>query len=866
MKRILLSLALCLGAAGGSFAQSRMVSLPDTIGVPGTVLQLPVRVSGISPSDGVTSAQFTFTFPSTEFDLIGVSLTGTLLESSGSVEFNSALKRVAVASPDTLSGNGVLFHLNLRVRSNATKYSTHSIGFADAILNEGVPSMSTDPGTIRVKGLTIQPGYVNNLLLSDTLAFRLTGDGQAPFTWSVSNTSIARIDADGVLRPQTLGFVRVHVTDSQGLRDSTNLFRIQPSALANLTISMPDTTIRQTRVLRMPVRTSDLTGIGASSFETVITYPPSALTFLGIDTIGTAVSGGPSPLVNQIADRIRVAYASDTPLSGSGELFALRFQVSPTYQGGVSLGFQEARFNEDLIPILDHGSVNILPAPPILLSPNPLHTTPGRSVALSVSGTGTAPYTYHIEASGIASESNGTVTGIARGVTRVRAIDSEGFPSPWVPLQVFDIEARLPDTTVVYPDTMRLPLTVEALDGLDVRSVEAIVRIDTTMFRWLGWQRTSLTEGMSVEAERKGNDIRLAFAGNQPLRGSGALFALSFVPRPGTADNARMPVQLMRLRFNETSDTTATAQLISGALTNDWNWQVPTAPKRVNAELIEGVSFGVRLTWELPDTNGGRPITDYIIEYRDTTASAPWTLHSDGISTERTTSLTSLPGRKTYLFRVSAVNSEGRGPAAESQPVDVGFAVPTAPQSVLSSPLPGSEIAMSLSWTPPSDNGGYAITDYQIEFKRSSDSDWTPFTDGISAATNATVGGLQPAVSYDFRVAAVNRLGRGPFSSPVSATDLESSPETVLVTALLGNYPNPFNPTTQIRYQLSASGHVRLTVFDILGRQVAVLAEGTQPAGHHSIAFDASGLTSGVYLYRLDTDSRSFTKTLLLVK
>lgn len=866
MKRIFLSLALCLGAASGGFAQSRVVSLPDTTGVPGTVLQLPVRVSGISSTDGVTSAQFTFTFPSNEFDLIGVSLTGSLLESSGSVEFNSALKRVAVATPDTLAGNGVLFHLNFRVRPTATKYTTHSIGFSEAILNEGVPSMSTDPGTIRVKGLSIQPGYVNNLLLTDSLAFGLTGDGQAPYAWSVSNESIATIDTDGVLRPQSLGFVRVYVTDSQGLRDSTNVFRIQPAALANLTVSMPDTTTRQTRVLRMPVRSSDLTGIGASSFETVITYPPSILTFLGIDTIGTAVSGGPSPLVNQIADRIQVAYASDTPLSGSGELFALRFQVSATYQGGITLGFQEARFNEDLIPFLDHGSVNILPAPPIELSPNPVHTTPGRSVSLSVSGAGSSPFSYQIEASGIASESNGTVTGISRGLTRIRAIDAEGFPSPWVPLQVFDIEARLPDTTVVYPDTMRLPLTVEALDGLNIQSIEAIVRIDTTQFHWLGWQRTSLTEAMSVETERKGNDIRLAFASNQPLSGSGALFTLLFLPHPGTADNERMPLQLMRLRFNETSDTTATAQLISGGLTNDWNWQVPSEPKRVNAELHDGVPFGVRLTWEAPDTNGGRPITDYIIEYRDTTTATSWTIHTDGVSTDTTALLTSLSGRKTYMFRVSAVNSEGRGPSAESQPLDVGFTVPSVPQAVLSNPLPGSEIAMSLSWTPPSDNGGYSITDYLIEYKRSSDTDWTVFNDGISADTSAIVTGLDPDISYDFRVAAVNRLGRGPYSSPVSATDLESALETVLVTRLLGNYPNPFNPTTQIRYQLSVAGHVRLTVFDILGRQIAVLTEGSQPAGHHDITFDASRLTSGVYLYRLDANGRSFTKTFLLVK
>ena len=71
--------------------------------------------------------------------------------------------------------------------------------------------------------------------------------------------------------------------------------------------------------------------------------------------------------------------------------------------------------------------------------------------------------------------------------------------------------------------------------------------------------------------------------------------------------------------------------------------------------------------------------------------------------------------------------------------------------------------------------------------------------------------------------------------------------------SLSQNYPNPFNPSTMITYQTAKTGQVRLSVYDILGREVATLVNSVQPQGLHEVRFDGGALSSGVYIYRLQT-------------
>jgi hypothetical protein len=80
------------------------------------------------------------------------------------------------------------------------------------------------------------------------------------------------------------------------------------------------------------------------------------------------------------------------------------------------------------------------------------------------------------------------------------------------------------------------------------------------------------------------------------------------------------------------------------------------------------------------------------------------------------------------------------------------------------------------------------------------------------------------------------------------------------------NYPNPFNPVTSISFNLVKSSHVRLEVFNVAGERVATLVNEPRNAGLHYVDFDASSLSSGIYIYRLIAGEVTESKEMLLMK
>lgn len=125
--------------------------------------------------------------------------------------------------------------------------------------------------------------------------------------------------------------------------------------------------------------------------------------------------------------------------------------------------------------------------------------------------------------------------------------------------------------------------------------------------------------------------------------------------------------------------------------------------------------------------------------------------------------------------------------------------------------------------------------------------------------------GLENGRSYHYELISVSLNGDRAVVGELNATPAASA-AVVTELALHQNYPNPFNPETNISFDLVETGAVTLNIYNAVGQQVASLLNGTMSEGRHTVVFDATGLPSGLYFYRLTAGATTMQKKMLLLK
>jgi len=238
---------------------------------------------------------------------------------------------------------------------------------------------------------------------------------------------------------------------------------------------------------------------------------------------------------------------------------------------------------------------------------------------------------------------------------------------------------------------------------------------------------------------------------------------------------------------------------------------------------------------------------------------------NDSTLVDSTRTVAGLSSFTRYFWRVSGLSGGTGGVFSSTWRFRTQAPIPSQVQLVSPSDLGNVKVPFVIRWSatqPPSTRYSLEVSVDSLFSIRSVDSTLTD-----TSKTEASL----PFGRYWWRVSGGNIEAWGQVSETRSfiVGDLavdghgEVIPQSYVLTQ---NYPNPFNPTTNIDFGLPRAGHVLLEVFDILGGRVAILANGTLQPGMYQVQFDARGLTSGIYFYRLTTPEGSLLRKMLVVK
>jgi immune inhibitor A len=204
-----------------------------------------------------------------------------------------------------------------------------------------------------------------------------------------------------------------------------------------------------------------------------------------------------------------------------------------------------------------------------------------------------------------------------------------------------------------------------------------------------------------------------------------------------------------------------------------------------------------------------------------------------------------------------------------------GYEIADAPLPIQLATFTGSylsENVAKLTWMTLSE-----VDNYGFEVQKSLDSTFNFVTiENSFVAGNGTtvdrhyysfIDSSSTPSSY-YRLMQLDRSGAVHYSEAIKPTAATGITEQAVPAgyALSQNYPNPFNPTTGIRFQVPGVSNVKITVYDMLGKEVAVLVNEKKSAGTYEVRFDGAGLATGMYIYRLVAGQYVETKRMLLVK
>ena len=286
----------------------------------------------------------------------------------------------------------------------------------------------------------------------------------------------------------------------------------------------------------------------------------------------------------------------------------------------------------------------------------------------------------------------------------------------------------------------------------------------------------------------------------------------------------------------------------------------PPAPVAITATNITQTGF--QANW-----NASTGATSYQLDVSTNNEFSSFVTGYNNLTVNGTNqSVTGLTAGTTYYYRVRAVNANG---TSGNSNIISTLTIPPNPVAIAATNI--TQTGFQANW-----NASTGATSYQLDV--SLNNSFSSFVTGYNNltvnGTNQSVTGLTQGTQYYYRVRSVNASGESGNSNiievtmPVSSDDPNNVP---VVTELIGCYPNPFNPTTTIKFSLDGPQRVLIQIFDISGRIVSTLLDETRNKGTYTVTWNGmdnhgNSLASGIYLIQMKAGTYTVTRKITMLK
>lgn len=448
----------------------------------------------------------------------------------------------------------------------------------------------------------------------------------------------------------------------------------------------------------------------------------------------------------------------------------------------------------------------------------------------------------------------------------------------------------IPDTTAAVGDTLLLPVEVEHNQDVDIYGIRAEFSYNTEHLELIQLEKQgSISDSVATAWSNTDGNVVVSLASVNPILDSGVLFYFRITPK--IQDISEFRLQNIRINENETENSNVSGQINSIttpvllSLRGDTTEVRTTARLRVklsgllNRELQEiyftidyqnpefqyqGFSRGSNLN-ETDFIVQETPISSTQIEISITAQNAL----SQDIELGEIEVFGTLEGE----FPIQIVSSEIS--PAEIQ-TDTEFT-----NTIFSEDVTAPEIPQNVSFTKTTENDAVIValsweevvaTDFsEYIIIRTEEAAGETLTENFTTVSASLTDSLFNENSYTYTVQAKDSSGNISEKSEsvqVMGELVSIEHHSALPTgySLKQNYPNPFNPVTQIQFEVPTASQVKVEIYSRIGQKIVTLANQQYPAGTHTIQFDASGLPSGMYIYRFNSGSFLQIRKMSLIK